>query len=97
MCGQACHASMAQTHQSRGLSRVQGSVLSPRRGHACTVINDRHIVVTGGYDGTQHLGEVGLLDTHDAVWRRVEMTGEPHPHCCPAADHKTLSVEDTDT
>ncbi len=63
-------------------TRAQGVPVAPRRAHAVAALGDRHLLVTGGYDGgAQLLGDALVLDTQTGTWHAAPV----HAGACVGA------------
>eukprot|EP01053_Blabericola_migrator_P001471 Blabericola_migrator_1__1470@NODE_1388_length_4639_cov_45_054243_g334_i1_p3_GENE_NODE_1388_length_4639_cov_45_054243_g334_i1NODE_1388_length_4639_cov_45_054243_g334_i1_p3_ORF_typecomplete_len198_score18_05Kelch_4/PF13418_6/3_2e12Kelch_3/PF13415_6/1_4e02Kelch_3/PF13415_6/2_2e10Kelch_6/PF13964_6/3_8e11Kelch_6/PF13964_6/3_8e03Kelch_2/PF07646_15/4_1e11Kelch_1/PF01344_25/3_3e07Kelch_1/PF01344_25/4_1e03Kelch_5/PF13854_6/7_3e06_NODE_1388_length_4639_cov_45_054243_g334_i124753068 len=49
--------------------------IPPRAAHSADLIGDSHIVVFGGWNGTDALADLHIFDLHEQKWRRVETAG----------------------
>lgn len=45
------------------------------------MLEDRYLVITGGYDGTQHLSDVHVLDTSTMSWQPMHASGDTVTPC----------------
>lgn len=68
---------------------------TPRRAAASTAIGHRWIIVHGGFDGTQCLGDTFVLDTEELSWRTLALDQVHQPTCqlTPRALHTIVVVE----
>ena len=41
-----------------------------RRGHSCTMINERELIVIGGYNGTNSLSSSSIFNLRKQTWKR---------------------------
>ena len=48
----------------------QGARPSPRSGHACVLLEDRYLLLFGGYSGQKHLSDMYILDTSSMIWEQ---------------------------
>eukprot|EP01054_Gregarina_sp_Poly1_P006421 Gregarina_sp_Poly_1__6420@NODE_3428_length_1103_cov_8_534749_g2171_i0_p1_GENE_NODE_3428_length_1103_cov_8_534749_g2171_i0NODE_3428_length_1103_cov_8_534749_g2171_i0_p1_ORF_typecomplete_len264_score33_77Kelch_3/PF13415_6/14Kelch_3/PF13415_6/1_8e12Kelch_3/PF13415_6/7e09Kelch_3/PF13415_6/1_2e06Kelch_4/PF13418_6/4_7e12Kelch_4/PF13418_6/0_001Kelch_4/PF13418_6/5_2e10Kelch_2/PF07646_15/7_6e10Kelch_2/PF07646_15/0_00011Kelch_2/PF07646_15/7_7e10Kelch_6/PF13964_6/4_2e11Kelch_6/PF13964_6/0_00027Kelch_6/PF13 len=49
--------------------------IPPRAAHSADLIGDSHLVVFGGWNGTEALSDLHILDLHDLTWRKVDASG----------------------
>jgi hypothetical protein len=62
-----------------------GDVPSPRRGHVSTVIG-RHVLIHGGFDGTDYLDDVYTLDVDGFIWLQRAPMDAPAEHSALVED-----------
>ncbi|QDZ23299.1 hypothetical protein HOP50_10g58370 [Chloropicon primus] len=55
------------------LINQQGAVPSPRSGHSCVLVEDRYILLFGGYNGDKHLSDMYMLDTDSMQWEQKSL------------------------
>jgi hypothetical protein len=48
---------------------------SARRGHVLEVLEDRYLLLHGGYNGEQHLGDLAVFDLHQQMWVEAPSQG----------------------
>jgi hypothetical protein len=71
------------------LHGVLGHRPDARQHHACAVVAGG-VVVHGGFNGVQHLGDTWLLDAKTLAWRQLHKAG-PAPPC---SNHCLLNLDD---
>lgn len=52
------------------LIEQEGHVPSPRSGHAAVLLDDRYMLIFGGYNGEKHLSDMFVLDTEAMSWEQ---------------------------
>jgi hypothetical protein len=67
-----------------------GSAPSPRRAAASCVVNDRWLVIHGGFEGSCCLDDTHVLDTKGGVWSKVASPSQVAPS--PRALHSMCTI-----
>ena len=80
-----------------GTARLQVDALGTPppacRAAASCVLDDRWLLVHGGFDGARCLGDAFVLDTHTRVWSQLAASdGLSGPHPAPRALHTLCAV-----
>lgn len=67
--------------QSAGspINRASGHVPTPRSAHGQSMIDDRYIIVMGGWDGRVELDDVHVFDTATKLWHHMPTQGTRPP------------------
>ena len=63
-----------------------------RLGHTTTLIEDKKLLIFGGFDGTNTLNDTFIYDIKKKEWKKIKIEGKP-PN--PRAGHTSTLIKET--